>query len=494
MAKRLATTLQSHGAAISAHSMATESQRLVFATARLSLFLNHPRRSCNIDECGKFRPCARQAIIQNPTMVGIMIRRVLLALVTAALVIISSEVRPSTRIQAQVGAGFGAQRAPSIDVDRLDRLYLLMSVATKTAEAHTPGSQIFFTMSRDGGQTWDNLPFTRNLSNSDGEAFGPSVAISKTGKPLPYVTYHDNFSGTTQAYLLRTKKKTKFKKPLNITPHEGGAFRPRVALDPDESVNVVWGDFSLGRRQVMFERSTDLGNTFAEAINISNSPGDAFDPDLAIAPVASSPAGFAIYVVWEDKSEGVSAIMFSRSMDAGETFSIPAKVSRGPGAGTEADVAVDGAGRIHVVWVDTTPGDPEAFYARSTDGGDTFSEPVNISGVRGAEVHKTTVAAFENKVYLAYNEDAKARQVFVAASDNGGSSFGDPVQVSTANPNIGRAHSAAMVVDSNGTLHIVWIDSSILGNDEGLLFYSSSNNGKSFISKKMILAFVQSPG
>src|SRR4030095_2134696 len=175
-----------------------------------------------------------------------MIKRISFVLVLTAL-FISTGIPSANRAQAQFPGVFGAQRAPSIDVDRRGTLYLLMSAATKTIEAHTPGSQVFFTMSKDGGVTWDNTPFTRNLSNSKGEAFGPSVSVIK-GSARPYVVYHDNVGGNTHVYMLRTKKKAKFKKPVNITPHDGGAFTPKVAVDVEDGVNVVWGDTSGGGR------------------------------------------------------------------------------------------------------------------------------------------------------------------------------------------------------------------------------------------------------
>jgi hypothetical protein len=45
-------------------------------------------------------------------------------------------------------------------------------------------------------------------------------------------------------------------------------------------------------------------------------------------------------------------------------------------------------------------------------------------------------------------------------------------------------------VDGDGTLHIVWIDSSVLSNDEGLLFYSRTSNGRTFTSQQQLLSIV----
>lgn len=202
-------------------------------------------------------------------------------LVAAAAMLATAGSSPlSSRARAQ--GFFGAQRFPAIDVDSADNLYLMMSVATAPASEHRPHSQIFFTMSRNGGADWDNLPQTRNLSKSPGEAFGPSLAVNKNGTARVYVAYHDNSTGTTQAYLIRTKKKQKFRKPANITPHGGGAFAPRVALDSNEAVNIVWGDTNDNLGKVIFVRSTDQGATFTEPLDVSRSSGVAFDPEIAV--------------------------------------------------------------------------------------------------------------------------------------------------------------------------------------------------------------------
>src|ERR1700754_4394418 len=84
-------------------------------------------------------------------------------------------------VSAQFPMFFGSTRFPALAVDSNDFLYMAMSVATAPASEHRPPSQIFFTQSKDGGRNWDNLPQTRNLSKSPGEAFGPSLAVTKQG-------------------------------------------------------------------------------------------------------------------------------------------------------------------------------------------------------------------------------------------------------------------------------------------------------------------------
>jgi hypothetical protein len=389
--------------------------------------------------------------------------------------------------RAQTPMFFGSTRFPALQVDGNDSLYLAMSVATAPASEHRPHSQIFFTQSKDGGNTWDNLPQTRNLTNSPGEAFGPSMAVSKQGPLRVYISYQDDSTGSYEAYLLRTKKKTKFRKPQILTPGDGGGFSPRVALDSNGNLNLVYGDTTGGVRRARFMRSTDQGETFSAPVNLAGDSTGGFEPELAMT------AGDVINVAWEDTVSGTSAIYFARSTDNGQTFSTPQQVSRGDGSATEAHIAADEAGRLSVVWVQVVGDDKHAFYSRSTDSGKTFSEPLQLTSRAGTQISKPLALAYQNVVYVAYQDESPNHmQVYLAKSEDGGATFGDTVQISNADNRCGRGHSASMAVDSKGTLHIVWIDAShVQGcNDEGLLFYSRSTNGHRFSTEQLILAAI----
>ena len=403
---------------------------------------------------------------------------------TILLVLVSSGLAPRP-VSAQLPMFFGSTRFPSLQVDGNDRLYLAMSVATAPASEHRPHSQIFFTTSKDGGRNWDNLPQTRNLTNSPGEAFGPSLVASKDGPLRVYIAYHDNSTGQTEAYLLRTKKKTKFRKPQLLTQGDGGGFSPRLGLTSNGQLNLVYGDTTDGLRRARFMRSTDAGETFSDPVTISGESNGAFEPEIAMTP------GDALNVAWEDTVSGTSAIMFARSTDGGATFSAPKQVSQGGGNATEAHIAADDTGRLSVVWVQEVGADKHAFYSRSIDDGQTFSEPLQLTTAPGTSISKPLALAYKNVVYVSYqNEAPRHMQVYLTRSDDAGVTFADAVQVSNADNSCGRAHSASMAVDSQGMLHIVWIDAShVVGcNDEGLLFYSRSPNGRKFSAEQLILA------
>jgi hypothetical protein len=115
--------------------------------------------------------------------------------------------------------------------------------------------------------------------------------------------------------------------------------------------------------------------------------------DVVFDGVAAVGAEGQIYVAWQMQSEAVPecAILVSRSLDGGMTFSAPLNVSNNPNeCGQFPQLVVDSADRVNIAWT-TVPGfldnngslvNPnELYFARSTDQGATFSKPTVLVGI-----------------------------------------------------------------------------------------------------------------
>jgi len=388
---------------------------------------------------------------------------------------------------AQFQAAIGIQREPHLVVDSDNNLYLVMAAGTHAAGSKMAGSQIFFTESTDGGSTWDNPPQTRILSNSRSSELGalfPRIAVTRTGPPRAYVVYDDDTSGARQAYFVRSKKNTNFKRPALLSPGGDGAFTPVVALDSNGAVNTAWADSAGGARQVLFSRSSDSGVNFSQAVNVATSAGEAFDPAIAVDDKN------AVSVVWEDTRLGEGAIFFSRSTDGGLSFSAPKQISAALGEASDPELAVDRFGGINAAWIEEVPaGGTRVMISRTSDGGQSFSAPLVVTAGRGAEFEYLAMTTGGDRTYLMFNDET-AQQVYLAQGPSSTMRFAAPLQLSHADTDRGRAHSPSVAVDGNGRVHAVWIDTSILGNDEGLLVYRSSADGQSFTTPVLILAVV----
>jgi len=412
----------------------------------------------------------------------------LLLLGAASLLLILLGAGPfGSTAQAQFQVGIGAQREPRLAVDQNNNLFLVMAVATKPASAGTPGSQILFTESTNGGLTWDNMPITRNLSNSEINGIGalfPRIAISRTGKTRAYVVYDDDTGGPRQAYFIRSKKNAAFKRANILSERRDGGFTPVVDVDSAGIVHVAWASSANAPRQVLYLRSTDLGISFTAPVNLSKSAGEGFAPTIAISD------SDAINVAWQDTGSGSSEILFSRSTDGGATFSNPLKLS-GPEHGSAPEIVVDRMGGLSVAWIEQqATGGSRIVISRTSDGGQTFSTPSIAASSRFADFSDLAMSVSRNTTYLAFS-DNNAEQVFLTQSRSDLLNFSAPIQLSHSDTSKGRAHSPSVVVDGNGRVHAVWIDSSVLGNDEGLLIYRNSSDGQTFNAPILILAVIE---
>jgi len=141
----------------------------------------------------------------------------------------------------------------------------------------------------------------------------------------------------------------------------GGSNCPKRAID------VVWLDTTSGelRPDIYFSHSTDGGNSWSKALDISNTPGVCSDPAITFG------ADDSIHVVWVDTSkENRPDIFYSCSTDGGTTFSKYEDISPTPGISRQPTIAAAPDGTIHCAWADTSSGEehPDIYYVRKSNG------------------------------------------------------------------------------------------------------------------------------
>ena len=146
---------------------------------------------------------------------------------------------------------------------------------------------------------------------------------------------------------------------------------------------------------IRFSKSADEGETWSEAVKINEVDGDCIDGDNTVegAVPAVGPNG-EIYVAWA----GPEGLVFDRSPDQGETwldedifvdefpggwdYEIPG-ISRCNGLPVTVCDLSGGPdhGTIYINWTDQRNGldDTDVWLVKSTDGGDTWTEPLRVN-------------------------------------------------------------------------------------------------------------------
>ncbi len=266
-----------------------------------------------------------------------------------------------------------------------------------------------------------------------------------------------------------TNAQMPFSAPKNVSNNLDSTFTPQTAVDSAGNIFVVWEDDTNTNANILFSRSSDGGATFSAPINLSHSRLFPFGPRISV----DSHDG--INVVWNDNSPGNLDVFFSRSTDGGLTFSSPVNVSHDASASSSPQVAADSTGNIFVVW-ENDSGVLGVLFSRSVDGGLTFSAPAMVSTNTSGSISPQMAVGPTGNVYLAWEDD------FVSGSDVSFNRSLDQGQTflgaTSLSHGVGNSTGVQLNVDAAGNLNAVWSNDSP-GNFD-IFFTRSSNGGLNF--------------
>jgi len=204
-------------------------------------------------------------------------------------------------------------------------------------------------------------------------------------------------------------------------------------------------------------RSTDGGKTWAPRVRV-----DMGEACPCCRTALATDKNGTLYMAWRHVYPGtVRDIVVARSTDQGATWSEPVRVHTDnwsfdacPHAGPA--IAVDDKNTLHVTWWTGKEGAAGVFYARSTDGGKTFSdaEPLGVAKY-SRPAHVQMALAPNDRVLVAWDDGTRQTpDVVVRVSNDGGLHFADASTVSPA----GRAASFPVLAVHGDSLAIAWSD------------------------------------
>ena len=301
--------------------------------------------------------------------------------------------------------------------------------------------EIYLAISTDGGSTFSK-PI--NVSKNGGDSRNPSITVTTT-------------TTNTTNYNNNSKVERENIKNDNTTSTRDSSYNN----NNNNSIYVAWEDNSLGRTSdILISNSIDGGSTFSTPVRIPvNSTQIPSSPSVAAISGLSNGnnsnnnnnKGNSVYVVWKgaDIFEARDDIYLSTSADGGKTFTDKAvNISNSSGGGSSSprvaaipsaseylsgnripaneselvssegqigDASIGGNSSLYVIWQEDLLSDPEIFLSQSSDGGSTFSKPINLSNNTGnsfspsvAAVSSSRMGQNEESVYIVWNDGTSA--------------------------------------------------------------------------------------
>jgi hypothetical protein len=177
------------------------------------------------------------------------------------------------------------------------------------------------------------------------------------------------------------------------------------------------------RNGIFVRRSLDGGRTWeANAFTViahDSTPGIPFeDKPWVVADTSSSPHSGNLYVGWTQFTLSASDLMFARSTDGGKTWSAPLKLNSFSGLPRDDNGALEGFhgvvapdGTLYTIWDDRDG----IMMAVSHDGGRTFSKDRRI--IPAGPAYFAISGAFRTNGFPQIGIDAHSGRLYVSWSD-----------------------------------------------------------------------------
>lgn len=273
---------------------------------------------------------------------------------------------------------------------------------------------IWFYRSGDNGQTWSDLGADprRELGSAgfDKEYLHVDTHPGSPHLDNIYLTWHEN---NVMKFARSSNFGNTWTTPISVsigTDQEG--IGSDITTDLTGSVYYFWPAFNSPTR-ILVAKSTDGGGSFAAPVQVATTQGSFIFPIpsmetrevfiyvAAAADLSTGPHSGSLYAAWTDstgpRSETPASnharIQLAYSRDAGASWTVVTPHETVDSLTVDRWhpwLAIGADGTVHLVFYDTR-NDPtrtsvDLFYTRSTDGGQTFISPRQLSSVQSPNI------------------------------------------------------------------------------------------------------------
>jgi hypothetical protein len=209
---------------------------------------------------------------------------------------------------------------------------------------------------------------TQRLTWASGVSEDPAMAVDSIGSL--HLVWHDNAPGNYEIYHKKSANGgATWTASRRLMWTSGASTHPALAAGAAGSLHLFWEDNTPGNYEIYHKKSTDGGATWSANQRLTWTAGHSLCPAVAVGPSGH------LHLVWEDSTPGNAEVYYKKSTNAGATWSTSQRLTWTAGYSGQAAVAVDSSGYLHLIWQDDTPGNHEIYYKKSAMAGHLDGKP-----------------------------------------------------------------------------------------------------------------------
>jgi hypothetical protein len=177
---------------------------------------------------------------------------------------------------------------------------------------------------------------------------------------------------------------------------------------------------------------------------LSTTAGTSWVPAVAVT-------GSVVHVAWHDSTAGNWEIYYKRSTDGGSSWGADTRLTNNSASSQLPTLAVSGS-IVHIAWMD----DSNTYYKRSTNGGSTWGADTRLSMKKNDNDGAPSLAVNGKTVHLVFNgyRLKNGLDIIYRTSTNDGVTWGSDVQLTI---NSAGANVPSIAV-SGSNVHVLFRD------------------------------------
>jgi hypothetical protein len=303
-------------------------------------------------------------------------------------------------------------------------------------KTQTDPLDMHITHSTDGGETWSSQ---YNLSSSGGDSWNPSLAVNQEGHV--YAAWRDESVGVSDIVVSKSTDNGQSWSPaVNVTINPSGAYLPRLAIDGSGVVYLLWAESN----NIQFSKSSDGGASWIPQKTLST------PVSFHNFPALCSDSEGNLVAAWIRDSGNTAEIQFCMSNDGGNSWSTPITIAQNAGNSYSLSLGRSENGAVFAAWENVNPPQTyDVFLTYSIDGGETWSQTMNFSDDENNAYSAGVAVDAAGNVVVIWDSEGQQGGIHLRRSIDSGNSWSDDILI------LGTGSFPALAIDPSGNLHIV---------------------------------------